>query len=116
MDVNERAGNRVAFYFITDRNHPLDADYRMDEPVIRNLMRRIHERGHEIRLHPSYMSYADAARTVSEAAVLRQAMDTEGIQQAEIGGRQHFLCWQSPVTARNWEAVGVHYEYKSPHT
>jgi len=110
MDVNERVGNRVAFYFITDRNHPLDAHYRMDEPVIRSLMRRIHERGHEIGLHPSYTSYADAARTVSEAEILREAMDAEGIQQAEIGGRQHFLRWQSPVTARNWEAAGLHYD------
>jgi hypothetical protein len=110
MDVNERAGNRVAFYFITDRNHPLDAHYRMDEPVIRRLLRRIHDHGHEIGLHPSYTSYSDSKRTVKEANILRSAMEAEGIHQTEIGGRQHFLRWSSPLTARNWEAAGMQYD------
>ena len=110
MDVNERAGNRVAFYFITDRNHRLDAHYRMDEPVIRQLLRRIHDRGHEIGLHPSYTSYADSERIVKEANILRSAMGAEGIRQPEIGGRQHFLRWSSPLTARNWVAAGLQYD------
>jgi len=110
MDVNERLGNRIAFYFITDRNHPLDAHYRMDEPVIRRLMRQIHDRGHEIGLHPSYTSYTDPDRTDKEAKILRSAMEAEGIKQAEIGGRQHFLRWSSPLTARNWEAAGLKYD------
>jgi peptidoglycan/xylan/chitin deacetylase (PgdA/CDA1 family) len=110
MDVNERAGNRVVFYFITDCNHPLDSHYRMDEPVIRRLSRRIHDRGHEIGLHPSYTSYSDSERTVREANILRSAMEAAGIRQPEIGGRQHFLRWSSPLTARNWEAAGLRYD------
>ncbi len=79
MDVNERAGNRVAFYFIAYGNHPLDAQYRMDWPVIRWLLRRIHDRSHEIGLHPSYTSYSDSERTATEVKILRVAMQAEGI-------------------------------------
>ena len=48
--------NLVAFYFIAGGNHPNDAWYRIDQPVIRRLLRRIHERGHEIGIHFSYMA------------------------------------------------------------
>lgn len=111
MYVNEKAGNRVAFYFITAHSHPtLDGCYNMDEPVIRYLLRRIAARGHEIGLHTSYNTYQNAAQTCREADILRQVMKEEGIQQELHGGRQHFLRWQTLVTARNWEAAGMVYD------
>jgi hypothetical protein len=111
MEANEQAGNRVAFYFISDHSHPtLDGCYIMDEPVIRNLIRRIHARGHEVGLHASYNTYRDAAQTVREADILRRVMEAEGVQQDEMGGRQHFLRWETPTTARNWEAAGMDYD------
>lgn len=110
MDVNEQAGNRVAFYFITTNNHALDGCYRMDEPVIRQLLHRIHERGHEIGLHPSYNTYQSAEQTRQEADILRQTLDNERIPYAALGGRQHYLRWQTPQTARNWESAGMSYD------
>ena len=59
---------------------------------------------------PSYTSYSDPERTVKEAKILRSAMEAEGIYQPEIGGRQHFLRWSSPLTASNWEAAGMQYD------
>jgi len=111
MEANEQAGNRVAFYFISDHSHPtLDGDYHLDEPVIRSLIRRIHARGHEIGLHASYNTYRDAAQTGREADILRRVMEAEGVRQDEMGGRQHFLRWETPTTARNWEAAGMAYD------
>jgi hypothetical protein len=110
MDVNERAGNQVAFYFISGGNHPLDAVYRLHEPVVRKLLRSISERDHEIGLHPSYCTYLDVEQMVSEAKTLRRALDDEHIPCAELGGRQHYLRWATSKTAANCVDSGMTYD------
>jgi peptidoglycan/xylan/chitin deacetylase (PgdA/CDA1 family) len=111
MDVNEKAGNRVAFYFMA--GCPADAMngcYSIHEPRIRALMRRIHARGHEIGLHGGYGSYLDEAQCVKEAGILREVMESEGICQAGMGNRQHYLRWRTPETARCLEKAGMEYD------
>lgn len=111
MDVNEQAGNRVAFYFITDHSHTYyDPNYKMSEPVIRKLLHRIHDRGHEIGLHPSYNTYLSPDQTMQEADILRCTLEDEGIPYNELGGRQHYLRWQNTQTARSLEAAGIAYD------
>jgi hypothetical protein len=111
MDVNENAGNKMAFYFLVDKTVPaFDAHYSIDEPRIRKLIRRIYDRGHEIGLHASYGTFKDSEQMKKEADKLRQVMDEEGIKQDEIGSRQHFLRWSTPETARYLEAAGIAYD------
>ncbi len=111
MDVNEKAGNKVAFYFIAGHSEPaMDGCYSLDEPVIRKLMRRIHDRGHEIGLHASYNTYNDKDQLCREADNLRRIMKEEGIQQEILGGRQHYLRWETPTTFRNWDVAGLDYD------
>src|SRR5690606_13636754 len=55
MDQSASQGLTSAFYFICGRTHPArDADYEIEHPAIRRLLKEIHQRGHEIGLHPSY--------------------------------------------------------------
>lgn len=111
MDVNEAAGNKVAFYFIPEQLHPIyDGCYHLDEPVIRDLLRRIHLRGHEIGLHASYTTYNNEQQIHHELQILRTTMAEEGVQQSEIGGRQHYLRWKNHTTARNLDAAGMSYD------
>ena len=111
MDVNEDAGNRMAFNFITEHSSRwADGCYSIDEPMIRDLIKRINERGHEIGLHPSFNTYANVEQTIREADRLRQILTEDGIEQDIIGGRQHYLRWETPTTARNWEAAGLAYD------
>jgi hypothetical protein len=111
MKVNEEAGNVVAFYFITDQSDSeWNGCYSMDEPCLRELIRNINCRGHEIGLHPSYNTYKDRERTRREADILRKVMAEEGCEQTEIGGRQHFLRWDAFNTARNWNDSGLAYD------
>jgi hypothetical protein len=110
MDVNEEAGNKVAFYFITQHLSNYDGCYSMDDPVIRNLLQRIYNRGHEIGLHPSYTTYKDSDLTKQEATKLHQVLQQEDIEQYELGGRQHYLRWETPTTALNWENAGMTYD------
>ncbi len=111
MNVNEKAGNEVAFYFIpkqTDKK--IDNNISLGDPRIRSLLRTIHVRGHEIGLHPGYHTYKHPQAFAESASSLREIMEEENIQQHLIGGRQHYLRWDTPVTARLWEANGLAYD------
>lgn len=111
MDVSETHNLRSAFYFICGRTQPAkDADYEPEHPAIRNLMRRIHERGHEIGLHPSYGTFQMPGLIVHEAERLKRICSEEGIQQSEWGGRMHYLRWEQPTTLRGWSDAGMSYD------
>jgi len=111
MEHSEALGLRNAFYFIcgrTDRRR--DGDYPPGHPAIVELMRRIHERGHEIGLHPSYHTYLDPAALKAEADRLRQICEQAGIRQPRLGVRMHYLRWQTPETPRGQELAGLVYD------
>ena len=111
MDESDRNGVRSAFYFISAGTvDGVDGRYSLDDPRLRRLLRRIHERGHEIGLHPSYNTFRDAERTRYEFELLRRVCEEEGIEQDGWGGRQHYLRWENPTTWRNWDAAGLDYD------
>lgn len=111
MDVNEKVGNRVAFYFLVDKTVPsMDGHYDINEPRIRALIRQIHQRGHEIGLHGSYGTYKNSAQLLKEANTLRQILAEEKIEQNDLGCRQHYLRWSSPETARYLNVAGFDYD------
>ncbi|SHI16743.1 polysaccharide deacetylase family protein [Pollutimonas bauzanensis] len=111
MDVSERLGIISAFYFICGRTQASrDALYDVRHPAIRELMRRIHARGHEIGLHPSYNTYQRPGSIVSEARELFETCREEGIEQSGWGGRMHYLRWQTPGTLYGWEQAGMAYD------
>jgi hypothetical protein len=111
MRESEQRGLRSAFYFIADSSSaPEAADYRLDDPRLLRLLRRISERGHEIGLHPSYRSYDDPAKLLLEAEALRAALAAAGVEQERIGGRQHWLRWTNPLTWRAWAEAGLVYD------
>lgn len=111
MDVSERQGLSSAFYFICDRRGtPHDSDYGLEHPAIIDLIRRIHTRGHEIGLHPSYGTYRDPAQIRREADHLRAVCNRAGVLQMKWGGRMHYLQWEQPTTLRAWNDAGMTYD------
>lgn len=111
MDISEQNNIKSAFYFKTAyTNTAFDDNYSIDHPYIRQLMREIHNRGHEIGLHPSYETYKNMEQTNKEFQKLLQVCEQENIQQDQWGGRQHYLRWQVPVTWRNWAEAGLDYD------
>ena len=110
MRKSEAAGLTSAFYFICGGNHVKDADYDVDHPVIRNLMREIYDRGHEIGLHPSYATYEKPKLIKEEFDRLRSVCRDEGIQQQIWGGRMHYLRWKHPTTLQAWNDAGLDYD------
>lgn len=111
MNVSDDFKIKSAFYFICGRTRPSkDADYEPEHPAIRALMRRIHARGHEIGLHPSFDAFKKPEIVFREASRLRRICAEEGIEQAEWGGRMHYLRWETPTTLHGWEQAGFAYE------
>ncbi|MEM6737733.1 MAG: hypothetical protein AAF620_16845, partial [Bacteroidota bacterium] len=73
MDLSEKHSLISAFYFITDTtDKKRDGNYSIHHPAIRQLIRHIHQRGHEIGLHPSFNTYLDAAQTQKEFDILHR--------------------------------------------
>jgi len=111
MELSERHGLRSAFYFVCGRTEPrFDPQYDADSPAIRNLIRLIHCRGHEIGLHPSYGTYLDADAIRREAQRLLRLCSEEGVAQDAWGGRMHYLRWRTPITLWAWEDAGLAYD------
>lgn len=111
MDMSERHGLNSAFYFICGRTDPArDADYEPESAPIRDLMRRIHQRGHEIGLHPSYGTYRKPEAIAAEAERLKRICAEEGIKQDQWGGRMHYLRWETPATLQGWEQAAMSYD------
>lgn len=99
MDVSEENDLRSVFYFICGRTNPkLDSDYNLEHTAIRRLLRNIHNRGHEIGLHPSYDTYKSPSTIKKEMLKLKKVCTEEGIKQKRWGGRMHYLRWKQPVT------------------
>ena len=111
MDISDYYGLTSAFYFICGRSDASkDAGYEPEHSAIRNLMRRIHERGHELGLHPSYNTYKDVTLMASEAMRLRRICTEEDISQDILGGRTHYLRWEMPSTLQGLELAGMDYD------
>jgi hypothetical protein len=111
MDVSEANGLKSAFYFICGKTEPSkDPAYELGHPLIRNLLKHIHQRGHEIGLHPSYNTFSNPEALKSEADRLKRICAEEGIEQERWGGRMHYLRWQQPTTMRAWADAGMNYD------
>lgn len=111
MDISDEHRLRSAFYFIADRTADgLDGEYTLRDPFIRSLMRRVHDRGHEIGLHPSYHTYRDPVQLKLEFDRLRSTATDVGVDQSVWGGRQHYLRWEAPTTWRIWQHAGLDYD------
>jgi len=111
MDNSEKNNLTSAFYILCGGSETeKHADYKLDHPAIRTLLRHIHERGHEIGLHPDYNTYKSPKEINRAAQQLKQACSEEHIIQNEWGGRMHYLQWEHPTTLLAWESAGMSYD------
>ncbi|MEK8031863.1 polysaccharide deacetylase family protein [Ideonella sp. DXS29W] len=111
MDVNERAGHRVTFFFINvDRPLKIDGCYELGEPRVSRLLERLVARGHDIGLHGSYASVDSADRLAGELEGLRSAVRRAGGSQDAFGSRQHYLRWRPRETARMLDGLPLAYD------
>jgi peptidoglycan/xylan/chitin deacetylase (PgdA/CDA1 family) len=111
MDLSEEIGTKSTFYFMTGCTNPAyDRGYSITHSAVRRLMRRIHDRGHEIGLHPSYETYCRPDLVQQEADRLRKALRIAGVRQETLGARMHYLRWRCPATWRAMVSAGIDHD------
>ncbi len=110
MSACEQYGLSCSFYFIVGNNHPLDGLSYWGNRRIDELMREMHDRGHEIGLHASYRSFVEPDLVIAETERLKKKCASLGIEQETWGGRQHYLRWSADSTWRNWSEAGLNYD------
>ena len=111
MDISDENGLKSTFHFICDHTaKKIDGNYSITHPLIRELLRTIHKRGHEIGLHPSYNSYNCSNQIKKELKILKKVCLEEGINQKKWGSRQHFLRWETPSTFQHLQHAGLDYD------
>ncbi len=111
MDTSEGHGLGSAFYFMAAKQRSrFDDGYPIGGGHIRRLLQSIATRGHEIGFHPSYDTFRDPMLARAELAGLCKVMDEENIAHSPMGGRQHYLRWEVPLTWRIWDELGLAYD------
>lgn len=111
MNCSEQHNIKSSFYFIVYQGtEGFDADYTMEMPGVRALIRHIGARGHELGLHASYGSYQSPEQIAAEFSTLRSVADEEGISQDVWGGRQHYLRWEAVTTWQGWQEAGLDFD------
>jgi hypothetical protein len=110
MDVSESISTTSKFYFIAGGEHSLDADYRIDEPAISNLLQKISSRGHTIGLHPSYDCYLDSLAFKKELLNLKNTLSSLNLSNEELESRMHYLRFQYPKTLKIASDCGLKYD------
>lgn len=110
MNESERHGLKSVFNFICGHTSSMDGEYQIKHPAIRKLLRAIHERGHEIGLHPSYNTYLQPEAFQHEFVTLKKVCEEEGVCQTDWGVRMHYLRWKQPETLNICANLGITYE------
>lgn len=111
MGISERYGLESTFYFLAgNREDDFDFRYRLSDRRFAGLLRRIHERGHQLGLHASYLSHRSAARIHTEFDALRTECHAVGVDQSVWGVRQHYLRFENPQTWRHQDSAGFDHD------
>ena len=102
MGLSEKNGWVSQFNFMGLRPKNSDAWYPLNHPFVKNLIKRIRERGHTIGFHPSYEAFEDEKLFENELQSIREVSG-----EAVLSGRQHYLRFAVPETWNRWEKAGL---------
>jgi len=108
MDASDQYGCQSTFNFMASQpEYDVDFRYSLNDERVQKLMYSIYSRGHKLGFHSSLHSYNRPEIIFNESMYLRQLMDSLGITQTYLGGRQHYLCWQNPITWQGWSDANL---------
>ena len=111
MDVCEKYGHKIAFYFISDNTAgKIDSCYNLKEQYIQDLIKKMTSRKHEIGLHASFNTYNNFEQLKKERQILSDVCKTLKTEQKIIGNRQHFLRFDMQQTPNYLEQAGFEYD------
>jgi hypothetical protein len=98
-------GVHASYYFLGDSaSGRFSADYGVGSTEVMAKMKTVARLGHEVGFHAGFWAYRDIERFHGELSRVRLA----GLPI--VGGRQHYLRWQTAATWRLWEAEDLSYD------
>ncbi len=98
MTLSEQKGLVSHFFFMSVLNQKKRHHFDIGQSFVKQLMREIHRRGHEIGFHPDFDTYLDKEKWGEEYDQLASVSPLP-----VRSGRQHFLQFQSPHTWQIWD-------------
>jgi len=98
MDVSEKYAIKSRFYFMSGGLSEYDKRYTVFDKKCKELLHKIHERGHVIGFHPSYNTYNNICKFRKEKYLLEKIL---GYKIKE--GRGHYLRFEVPKTWQIWD-------------
>ena len=102
MDMSERNNVPSTFYFMADGKSVLDNKYRNTDPLLKELVKNVHARNHQIGLHPGFETFNNPDEFI------RQKHYVENYTGQKIThNRQHYLRLRLPETLNVWEKAGI---------
>jgi len=108
MDCAESSSFKCQFNFLAcGRNSQYDGRYSLEEKDITDLLKSIHDRGHEIGLHISYDGFNQYKLVNDEFKKLVNACESVGIQQDSWKARTHYLRWDHVKTLPALDIMGL---------
>ncbi len=110
MNLCDEMGLKAVFYFIPSSKEPINGCYEITDKKIINLLKKIHNRGHEIGIHGSYQTFQDREKILKQKNIFENNMRKIGIKQKIKGNRQHYLRWDSSVTPDYLDEAGFEYD------
>ena len=107
MDTSESNNIKSTFNFICGKSSNYNADYDIEDIKIKNLIKKINDRGHFIGIHPSYDCYLNPELIKKELNQLKNTFEYLNIKQKEITSRMHYLRWKTTDTLVNLNNSGI---------
>jgi peptidoglycan/xylan/chitin deacetylase (PgdA/CDA1 family) len=99
INLEKKAGLESYFFFMGEGTSPMyDDNYEINNPYIKNLIKKIILNGHKVGIHPSYVTYNNKEQLLKEKELIQRNTDID-IKY----GRQHYLRFEIPTTWQNWE-------------
>ena len=99
MDISEKYNLHSTFYLMAGCSDPrYDNEPYIELPFIKSLLPEILSRGHKIGLHPSYLTYLDKDRLISEKKLFEKVCKSVGLNSPISEVRMHYLRWKQSKT------------------
>lgn len=98
MDTSERHNMQAHFFFMAGGKTIYDNGYDIGTGAVRDVLKRIADRGHVIGIHPSYDTFNNPEMLSHEINRLRELTGAD-----VVCGRQHYLRFSTPETWQRWD-------------
>ncbi|MBO6794885.1 MAG: polysaccharide deacetylase family protein [Balneolaceae bacterium] len=103
---------RSAFFFVaSDNDHPNDVNYQIHQKPIKQIVKKVHNAGHKIGIHPSFNTLGCSDKLSEEVKALNTVLNELQIKSLVNESRKHYLRWDWKTTPKELSDAGIEHDY-----